>query len=59
VGLQEELSRLFSRQEITEQWIARGNVSRIQASSINIDPGSNPKDLGMEAAHSIEREMKK
>lgn len=58
-GLQQELARLFADPHATQQLTTRGDVSRLRVGSININSGSKPQGIGVEAARGIGREMMK
>ncbi len=58
-GLQQELVRLFAEPHAAQQLTAKGDVSRLRVSSIDIDTGSKPQRVGVEAARGIGQEMKK
>jgi hypothetical protein len=57
-GLQQELARLFAEPHAAQQLTARGDVSRMRVGSININPGSKPQGVGVDAARRIGQEMK-
>jgi hypothetical protein len=58
-GLQQELTRLFADPHTAQQLTAKGDVSRLRVGSININLGSKPQGVGVEAARGIGREVKK
>lgn len=58
-GLQQELARLFADSQATQQLTTKGDVSRLRVGNININSGSKPQGLGVEAARGIGREMMK
>lgn len=57
-GLQQELAKLFTDPQVAQQLTVKRNVSRLRVGSININTGSKPQGVGVEAARGIGREMK-
>lgn len=58
-GLQQELTQLFANPHAAQQVTTKGDVSRLRVGNININPGSKPQGVGVEAARGIGREMQK
>jgi hypothetical protein len=58
-GLQQELARLLADTQTAQQLTAKGDMLRLRVGSININPGSKPQGVGVDAARGIGREVKK
>ena len=58
-GLQQELTQLFAEPQTVQSLTDRGDVSRLRIGNININQGSKPQQVGVEAARGIGRQMKK
>lgn len=58
-GLQQELAQMFADPNAAQQLTAKGDMSRLRVGNININPGAKPQGIGVSAARSIGREIKK
>jgi hypothetical protein len=57
-GLRQELERLFSDPRFSVRWSTTTHVTLLSANNVRIDHGARPRQLGIETARGIAKEMK-
>ena len=58
-GLQQELVRLFTDPQASQQLTANGDISRLRAGNIKIHQDSKPQHVGLQVAQGIGKGMKR
>ncbi len=57
-GLQQELTRLFADPQAIQQLTANGDVSRLRVSSVQVNQGAKPQQIGLQVAQGIGKGIK-